>query len=382
MYDIVLKNGYLTDIENGLNGQKRDIGIKDGTIVEIGDITNNYNKVLNLDGLNVTPGLIDFHAHFFDGGANTSLKYSLYSSTGVTYACDAGSAGDSNIESFINSLTEFEKRNSSLFIYLASEGQACLGNHLENINPIYFNEDKIYKLCNKYSNLIKGLKIRISHDVAKFSNTTSFDALIRAVEISERCNLPLSVHMPDYEGDLKTLIDILRPGDIFCHVYTPKKGILENGKVSKEMFRAREKGIYLESACGKGHFGHECAKIAIDSGLYPDIISGDFTKNTFNYEPAMSLTYLMSRFIALGMTFEDVLKCVTTVPAKILNYKDKIGCLKVGAKANITVIDRYKTNISFEDADGVKVNGQELLIPEITIMEGEIVYRNVRTSTN
>lgn len=161
-----------------------------------------------------------------------------------------------------------------------------------------------------------------------------------------------------------------------------KKGILEDGKVSQEMFRAREKGIILESACGKGHFGHECAKVAIESNLYPDIISGDLTKNTFNYEPAMSMPYLMSRFVALGMNFEEVIKTVTTNPAKALKKYGEIGCLKVGAKANITVIDRFKKDIIFEDVNGVKVEGKELLVPEITLIEGKIVYRSMKTSTN
>lgn len=109
MYDLILKNSYLIDIENELNGQIADIAIKDVIIVKIGSISEKGNKEIDLTGLYTTPGLIDFHAHFFEGGTNTSLKYSNYAATGVTYACDAGSAGDSNIESFINSLTEFEK---------------------------------------------------------------------------------------------------------------------------------------------------------------------------------------------------------------------------------------------------------------------------------
>ena len=49
--------------------------------------------------------------------------------------------------------------------------------------------------------------------------------------------------MPNFQGELSGLIDILRPGDIFCHVYTPQKGILEDGSVSEEMKRAFKKAL-------------------------------------------------------------------------------------------------------------------------------------------
>lgn len=121
MYDIVLRNGFLTDSQNGLNGQVDDIAIKDETIVAIGSIEEKGIKEIDVTGLYVTPELIDFHSHFYEGGTLTSLRYSDFAATGVTYACDAGSAGDSNIESFINSLTAFQKRNSSLYIYVSSK---------------------------------------------------------------------------------------------------------------------------------------------------------------------------------------------------------------------------------------------------------------------
>ena len=377
MVDLILKNGRLMDPENGLIGDRGDLAVADGRIVDIGTLDGRgAAQVLNLDGLTVTPGLIDFHAHFYSGGTNTALEFYRYLPDGVTNAVDAGSAGDSNVENFISSLSERERRNVRLYLNLASEGLSCLGDHSENVNPQYFNEEKILRLCRDYSGLIIGLKLRISREIVEACGTTSFEALRRGIQIAEKCGLPLSVHMPAFQGELRELIDILRPGDIFCHVYTPQKGIMENGAVSREMERAVKKGIVLESACGKGHFGHDCAAAALDAGIKPDIISGDFTRKTYHYEPAVSLPYLMSRFLALGMSFTDVLACCTSTPASKMGMKGEIGCLKPGARANIAVFKRELGEFVFSDVRGSKVMGHERLVPMLTVWEGDAVYRN------
>ena len=87
----------------------------------------------------------------------------------------------------------------------------------------------------------------------------------------------------------------------------------------------------------------------------------------------------MSRFLALGMTLEQVMRCVTTKPAEILGISDEVGSLKEGLRANITVLDRRSGEIRFTDVKGDTVTGQELLVPEITVIEGEIAYRNFNT---
>lgn len=376
MYDLILRNGRLTDPENGFDGAGKDIGVKDGRIEKIApSIGEGGLHEIDVSGRAVLPGLIDFHAHFYAGGTLTSLHASSYLSTGVTGAVDAGSAGVSNFEALLESLTERERRNCRMYLNVASEGLSCLGSHNENINPAYFDKSRILKMCNTHREQIIGLKIRISSEIAKQSNTTSFDALRGAVEAANACGLPLSVHMPDFQGSLSELIDILRPGDIFCHVFTPQKGILENGSVSGEMIRARKKGIILESACGKGHFGHETARKAMGLGLLPDLISGDFTRNTFLYEPAFSLPYLMSRFMALGMTLPQVTACCASFPAKLMGMKGEIGCLKEGAKANLSVFEIRKGEFMFTDVLHDTVTGSEMLCPSLTVLEGETVYR-------
>ncbi|AWR93716.1 dihydropyrimidinase [Acidianus brierleyi] len=58
--DIVLKNAKIFTSSGPIEG---DIGIKDGKIVKIGDIQEQYIKTIDLSGKYVIPGLIDGHTH-------------------------------------------------------------------------------------------------------------------------------------------------------------------------------------------------------------------------------------------------------------------------------------------------------------------------------
>jgi N-acyl-D-amino-acid deacylase len=62
MYDLVLKGGRIYD-GSGMPSFNGDIGVADGEIVEIGRITGNAKRTLNLDGLALAPGFIDPHTH-------------------------------------------------------------------------------------------------------------------------------------------------------------------------------------------------------------------------------------------------------------------------------------------------------------------------------
>jgi N-acyl-D-amino-acid deacylase len=62
MYDIVIKNGRVID-GTGSPWFKADVGIKNGKIVKIGRINDESYKVIDADGLIVSPGWVDFHSH-------------------------------------------------------------------------------------------------------------------------------------------------------------------------------------------------------------------------------------------------------------------------------------------------------------------------------
>jgi N-acyl-D-aspartate/D-glutamate deacylase len=61
-YDILIKGGRIYD-GSGLPSYLGDVAVKDGRIVETGRISGSAARVVNADGLAVSPGFIDFHTH-------------------------------------------------------------------------------------------------------------------------------------------------------------------------------------------------------------------------------------------------------------------------------------------------------------------------------
>ena len=61
-YDILIKGGRIYD-GSGLPSYYGDVAVQDGKIVETGRIRDGAKRVVNADGLAVSPGFIDFHTH-------------------------------------------------------------------------------------------------------------------------------------------------------------------------------------------------------------------------------------------------------------------------------------------------------------------------------
>ena len=81
MLDYVIKGGTVVD---GIGGKPyvADVGIRDGRIAEVGDVTDDARTVLDADGLLVTPGFIDPHTHYdaqlhWDGWATPSSLHGV-----------------------------------------------------------------------------------------------------------------------------------------------------------------------------------------------------------------------------------------------------------------------------------------------------------------
>ena len=67
--ELLIKNGFVFDPINEINGEKMDIAIRNGKIVET---VNELNaKVINATGLTVMPGGVDIHTHIAGGEVNT-----------------------------------------------------------------------------------------------------------------------------------------------------------------------------------------------------------------------------------------------------------------------------------------------------------------------
>ena len=62
-YELIIKNGKIID-GSGIPGFHADVAVSGGRIVEIGQVSGDARRVLDADGLVVSPGIVDNHTHY------------------------------------------------------------------------------------------------------------------------------------------------------------------------------------------------------------------------------------------------------------------------------------------------------------------------------
>jgi formylmethanofuran dehydrogenase subunit A len=67
--ELLVKNGFVYDPLNGVNGEKMDMAVKDGKIVE--SVNERKAKKINASGMTVMPGGVDIHTHIAGSEVNT-----------------------------------------------------------------------------------------------------------------------------------------------------------------------------------------------------------------------------------------------------------------------------------------------------------------------
>lgn len=109
--------------------------------------------------------------------------------------------------------------------------------------------------------------------------------------------------------------------------------IVQDGKLLPAALAARQRGAIFDVGHGGGSFDFTVAEVAIPAGRAPDTISSDMHV-FFGNSPGMPfLPNVMSKFMAMGFSLQQVVTMTTTAPAKISTRAPKIGTLQVGAPA-------------------------------------------------
>ncbi len=82
MLDLVIKGGTVVD-GTGAGAYTADVGVRDGRIVAIGDVSEQATQAIDADGALVTPGWVDVHTHY-DGQVTWDDALEPSASNGVT----------------------------------------------------------------------------------------------------------------------------------------------------------------------------------------------------------------------------------------------------------------------------------------------------------
>jgi len=373
--DLLIKNAVYLDPETGKE-QHTAVGIQNGEIVFLGpgtDLLPEAAACLDASGTWLVPNLMDFHTHVFTKGSGFGVNADLLLSSGATMVVDMGTAGSANYEAFHQ--TDVIPRTIPVksFINLSPLGQPGAGLS-EPLAPEAIHEERIAALAEQYRGEILGIKVRISKNIV---GDLGLSPLAHAVELGEKLGMPVCVHTTNPPEEAEEIVKLLRPGDIYSHVYHGKgKTILKDGgRIPEEFYRARERGVLMEVGNGRMNFNFQVAEKAFENGFYPDIISSDATARTLYHAPDMKdLPFVMSKFWNMGMPLHKVFEAVTSTPATCLGLGKENGRLKKGMKANLTIFRRIDGSVEFTDSDGNMRTGYRRLSPEMTMVNGRILY--------
>ena len=108
----------------------------------------------------------------------------------------------------------------------------------------------------------------------------------------------------------------------------------------------------------------------LSKGWKPDCISTDLHLGSFHH-PVKSLAEIMDKLIALGLTLEEAVADVTSQPAKLFRL-EKLGKLKEGYKADITIFHVEKGPVVWTDSMGDTLEGDQSIICDWAIVDGRV----------
>src|SRR6202008_2243511 len=181
---------------------------------------------------------------------------------------------------------------------------------------------------------------------------------------------------------MSQILDLLRPGDILTHAYSGAPNIsgaftniVQSGKLLPAALAAKQRGVIFDVGHGGGSFDYTIAEVAIPQGCGPDTISSDIHVFSGNTPGMPYLTWVMSKFLGLGFSLEQVVAMATINPAKVINRMPKLGTLQIGAPADVTIMELVEGPVSFVDTRNNKRDGKAWLKPVQTVTAGGPVGR-------
>ena len=379
VYDILIKNGHVIDVKNNIN-KIIDIAIVDNKIalIQKNISIKSALKIIDANGLYVSPGLIDIHSHNFHGTEPNNYLSNSFAAlppdgfsfrSGVTTIVDVGGAGWKNFKTFKEQIIDRSKTRVLSFLNIIGSGMkgGAVEQNLSDMEP-----SRTAETVKKFPGEIVGIKL------AHFSGY-NWIPVDKVVEAGRLANVPVMIDFGGSDPELpldQLLLEKLRPGDIFTHAYAHVTGrtpiVDKNGKLREYVLEAQRKGIVFDVGHGGGSFLFEQAIPAVKQGLKPNSISTDLHTGSMN-GGMKNIVNVMSKFLNMGIEIDEIIKSTTWNPAKYIKRTD-LGHLSVGAEADITLLNLREGNFGFIDTQGKRMKGNNILECELTIKAGKIVY--------
>ena len=378
-FDLLVRNANVLDPSQSLAG-KRDIGIRYGVIesIEASIAPERAVRVLDAGNRLVTPGLIDLHAHTYPYGSAIGIPADeLIAHQCTTTVVSAGDAGANNIAGFRRLAMPATRTRQFAFVHIAVAGLAGFPVP-ELFNIDYAQVDVTARAIAENADFVLGVKVRMSENVIA---RHGLEPLKRAIAACEKSGVPAKVmcHIGGVQSRelMAQILDLLRAGDVLTHCYSGAPNvagegtnIVQDGKLLPAALTAKRRGVVFDVGHGGGSFDYTIAEAAIQQGCPPDTISSDIHVFSGNTPGMPYLPWVMSKFLNMGFTLEQVVTMATVNPARVIGRVPKLGTLQNGAPADLSIFDVVEGPVLFVDTRNNERNGKVYLLPWTTVLAG------------
>ncbi len=374
MYDLLIKGGTVVDPAQGLHAVN-DVAVEAGKIARIAPSISveEASRVVEVKGKVVTPGLIDIHTHVYHGVNANGVEADVGGvRAGVTTMVDAGSAGCDTFGGFPSHIVPNNDTEIICFLHICRTGLATTP---DIFSPASIDLDKTIQVVSENRDLITGIKARM---VSPALEIMGMEMPRLAKRAAKEAGVKLMVHIGDTEkrydpNVIRQLLPILEEGDIVTHFFTANPGgVLDReGQLVPEAKEAQDRGVWFDTAHGRMNFSFDVGQRILDQGMMPHCISTDLTLPG-RVRTVHSMTEMMSRFLAMGFTLDQVVTMSTLNPAKAVGVDDRLGTLRVGKQADISVLEIKDGDWVVYDVLGEPRKVDKAVVPVLTVKRGEV----------
>jgi dihydroorotase len=377
-YELIVRGGRVLDPSQGIDGVM-DIAFAGGEVAALGrDLeVGRASMVRDATGFIVAPGLIDLHTHVYWGGTSLGIDAEEFCrSSGVTTAVDAGSAGPGNFAGFRKHVIEPSQVRILAYLHISHAGIFAFDKRVmvgESEEIRLMNPVDAVEVATQNRDVIVGIKVRVGLHA---SGTQGANVLGIALQVAEEAGMPLMCHIDHPPPSYEEVVERLRPGDILTHAFRPfpNSPITAQGTVRPAVLDARKRGVLFDIGHGFGSFSFKTARAMIANGFYPDTISSDIHALCID-GPAFDQVTTLSKFLAMGVPFGDVI-AMSTVNAAMALRRPDLGTLKPGSPGDATLLSLLEGDFDLFDVVGEHVAARQRLFSEGVVLAGQWWHPN------